>query len=87
MTTTYREAVSTWMPRAQCRGVQNFTELPILSQLAACPGCPVRTECLTFGLEQVRETAHSGGFGRMVACVYGGESPRSLAELAQRSQP
>lgn len=83
---TYREAVSTWMKRAQCRGVRSFTELPILTQLAACQGCPVRSECLAFGLDLTRTSARTGN-GVHVGCVYGGETPRSLTDLARGVRP
>lgn len=41
-----------WMDRAQCRGLDGFTEIPVADQIMWCRGCPVRVECADYGLDE-----------------------------------
>ena len=73
-TATY--ATTTWMERAACAGIPGFTELDSPQQRATCVDCPVKTECLEFGL-----TSDQAVIG--TSTVYGGLSGFELAAVAR----
>ena len=51
--------------------VPGFTELEWYEQVKACTDCPVRSECLAFGMAQ----------DGLIGMVYGGLSARQLNHL------
>ena len=70
-----------WMADALCVAVRGFTELDPLIAAEVCIDCPVRAECLEFGLDQV---APRRGGAKEVAAVYGGLTPLMLEAEARR---
>lgn len=68
-----------WMRSAVCAGVEGFTENPWPEQVAACSECPVKSECLSYGLEEPVTDPKE-------ALVWGGLPPRQFAALAALSR-
>lgn len=64
-----------WQERARCAGDLTFTERPYVQQARVCAGCPVRIECLEFGV------AHATG--KADTTCYGGLPPEKLARIAR----
>ena len=69
-------AGTTWMERAACAGIPGFTELDSPQQRTTCVGCPVRAECLEFGLNSDQAVIGT-------STVYGGLSGFELAAVAR----
>ncbi len=68
-----------WMDAAACASIKGFTEKPIDQQRAVCATCPVRPECLGWGLDQTT-------YGRVARepIVFGGATPEQLHKLHRR---
>lgn len=64
-----------WMKSAACRTDPQFTERPVPQQLGVCADCPVRTDCLEFGLTQIPAEPRD-------CCVYGGLTPVEVVAAA-----
>jgi hypothetical protein len=63
------------MQRAACRGDLHFTDRDHREQLATCRDCPVKGECLEYGLDQNPANPN-------MTTVYGGLLPDQLYKLA-----
>lgn len=50
--TTITYASTSWMLDAACAGIPDFTEAEVAEQRPICAGCPVRSSCLSYALEQ-----------------------------------
>jgi hypothetical protein len=68
-----------WMADAVCGTVVGFTELPVATQKAICDACPVVDPCRRYGA--TLPNAH--GVSRDEGPVFGGLTPRELAEMAE----
>ncbi len=68
-------ASTEWMEQAACRGIVGFTELDWLDQVGTCNTCPVRRECLVYGLD---DPAARAGYGT----IYGGLVGRQMVAAA-----
>ena len=70
-------ATTEWMLDAVCLGIPDFTELPIAEQVSICrkTQCPVRLQCLEYGIAQRPATASS-------TVVYGGIYPSELVRIS-----
>jgi len=73
-TATYR--ATEWMLDMGCAGIYGFTEAPLVEQRKVCATCPVKAECLEYGLS---DPAALLGF----SSVYGGLSAVELSQIAR----
>ena len=73
-TATY--ATTTWMERAACASIPDFTEADSTTQRKVCVDCPVKAECLEFGLASDQAVIGT-------STVYGGLSGFELAAVAR----
>jgi len=65
-----------WMEEAACAGIGGFTEAPFAEQVPVCRQCPVRFDCLEYGLSDPSALL---GF----SSVYGGLSAVQLSQIAR----
>lgn len=62
-----------WREAAACRGDVAFVDLPLVDQQPVCARCPVRQDCLAYGVEHAPISGDS--------VTYGGMTGEQLAEI------
>lgn len=69
-----------WMGRSECRGLTEFTELPVPEQKEVCGPCPVRSECIEYALDVEGPTA----LRNMDTICYGGLTGAEVFNVSRR---
>lgn len=68
-----------WQDQAACRADLGFLDRLLVEQAPVCRGCPVRSECLEYGVEQASSN-------RGASVMFGGKSAEQLLAIARARQ-